>query len=101
MHVVADFLRKRASGWCMEVDQAVVSKSRQTETSRASDTAGDKKIFYLPLFADILSPPVNVTITAVKANSAVVTWDIPEGDPVIGFAITQQVSRPRAARVVG
>ncbi|XP_075883572.1 fibronectin type III domain-containing protein 5b isoform X1 [Nelusetta ayraudi] len=40
--------------------------------------------------ADSLSPPVNVTIKAVKANSAVVTWDIPEGDPVIGFAITQQ-----------
>ncbi|KAG7226297.1 hypothetical protein INR49_003048, partial [Caranx melampygus] len=27
-----------------------------------------------------LSPPVNVTIKALKANSAVVTWDIPEGD---------------------
>ncbi|XP_057715526.1 fibronectin type III domain-containing protein 5 isoform X2 [Corythoichthys intestinalis] len=40
--------------------------------------------------ADTLSPPVNVTIKAVKANSALVTWDIPEGDPVIGFAITQQ-----------
>lgn len=48
--------------------------------------------FPLCLFADSLSPPVNVTIKAVKANSAVVTWDIPEGDPVIGFAITQQVS---------
>ncbi|XP_076604116.1 fibronectin type III domain-containing protein 5b-like isoform X1 [Chaetodon auriga] len=43
-----------------------------------------------PVTADSLSPPVNVTIKAVKANSAVVTWDIPEGDPVIGFAITQQ-----------
>ncbi|XP_070835948.1 fibronectin type III domain-containing protein 5b-like [Chaetodon trifascialis] len=43
-----------------------------------------------PVKADSLSPPVNVTIKAVKANSAVVTWDIPEGDPVIGFAITQQ-----------
>lgn len=64
--------------------------------SCASDTAGDKKNFSLPLFADSLSPPVNVTITAVKANSAVVTWDIPEGDPVIGFAITQQVSRTHA-----
>ncbi|XP_061824523.1 fibronectin type III domain-containing protein 5b isoform X3 [Nerophis lumbriciformis] len=40
--------------------------------------------------SDGLSPPVNVTIKAVKANSAVVTWDIPDGDPVIGFAITQQ-----------
>lgn len=48
--------------------------------------------FSLCVSADSLSPPVNVTIKAVKANSAVVTWDIPEGDPVIGFAITQQVS---------
>ncbi|RVE67653.1 hypothetical protein OJAV_G00105080 [Oryzias javanicus] len=40
--------------------------------------------------ADSLSPPVNVTIKEVKANFAVVSWDIPEGDPVIGFAITQQ-----------
>ncbi|XP_023807537.1 fibronectin type III domain-containing protein 5 isoform X2 [Oryzias latipes] len=39
---------------------------------------------------DSLSPPVNVTIKEVKANFAVVSWDIPEGDPVIGFAITQQ-----------
>lgn len=54
--------------------------------------ASEKEIFCLCLFTDSLSPPVNVTITAVKANSAVVTWDIPEGDPVIGFAITQQVS---------
>lgn len=43
------------------------------------------------MFADSLAAPVNVTIKALKSNSAVVTWDIPEGDPVIGFAITQQV----------
>lgn len=48
------------------------------------------------MFADGLSPPVNVTITAVKANSALVSWDIAEGDPVIGFAITQQVSHAHA-----
>lgn len=50
-----------------------------------------KEPFVSLVFADSLSPPVNVTIKAVKANSAVVTWDIPEGDPVIGFAVTQQV----------
>ncbi|XP_003962368.3 fibronectin type III domain-containing protein 5-like [Takifugu rubripes] len=50
--------------------------------------------------ADSLSPPVNVTITAVKANSAVVTWDIPEGDPVIGFAITQQKKDVRMLRFI-
>lgn len=58
-------------------------------------------MFRLPLFADGLSPPVNVTITAVKANSAVVTWDIPEGDPVIGFAITQQVSNLTRVHING
>ncbi|XP_062295773.1 fibronectin type III domain-containing protein 5 [Scomber scombrus] len=47
-----------------------------------------------------LSPPVNVTIKAVKANSAVVTWDIPEGDPVIGFAITQQKKDVRMLRFI-
>lgn len=46
---------------------------------------------FIFISADSLSPPVNVTIREVKANSAVVSWDIPEGDPVIGFAITQQV----------
>ncbi|KAK1893801.1 Fibronectin type III domain containing protein 5 [Dissostichus eleginoides] len=49
---------------------------------------------------DSLSPPVNVTISAVKANSAVVTWDIPEGDPVIGFAITQQKKDVRMLRFI-
>lgn len=60
--------------------------------SVAAAMQGDEGVnFVFVLFADGLSPPVNVTIKAVKANSAVVTWDIPEGDPVIGFAITQQV----------
>ncbi|XP_076864604.1 fibronectin type III domain-containing protein 5b [Brachyhypopomus gauderio] len=40
--------------------------------------------------ADSLSAPLNVTIKTLEGNSAVVTWDILEGDPVIGFAITQQ-----------
>ncbi|KAK1791234.1 hypothetical protein P4O66_013256 [Electrophorus voltai] len=39
---------------------------------------------------DSLGPPVNVSIRDLKANSAVVTWDIPDAEPVIGFAITQQ-----------
>lgn len=41
--------------------------------------------------SDSLSAPLNVTIKALEGNSAIVTWDILEGDPVIGFAITQQV----------
>ncbi|KAI9537506.1 Fibronectin type III domain-containing protein 5 [Dissostichus eleginoides] len=51
-------------------------------------------------YVNSLSPPVNVTISAVKANSAVVTWDIPEGDPVIGFAITQQKKDVRMLRFI-
>ncbi|KAJ8385571.1 hypothetical protein AAFF_G00185250 [Aldrovandia affinis] len=47
-----------------------------------------------------LTAPVNVTIKALKANSAVVTWDIPEGDPVIGFAITQQKKDVRMLRFI-
>ncbi|RVE66314.1 hypothetical protein OJAV_G00106100 [Oryzias javanicus] len=38
----------------------------------------------------VLSAPLNVTIRELGVNSAVVTWEILEGDPVIGFAITQQ-----------
>ncbi|KAG7245210.1 hypothetical protein INR49_023776 [Caranx melampygus] len=38
----------------------------------------------------LLSAPLNVTIRELEVNSAVVTWEILEGDPVIGFAITQQ-----------
>lgn len=39
----------------------------------------------------LLSAPLNVTIREIEVNSAVVTWEILEGDPVIGFAVTQQV----------
>ncbi|XP_010877559.1 fibronectin type III domain-containing protein 5 isoform X1 [Esox lucius] len=52
------------------------------------------------VLADSLAAPVNVTIKALKANSAVVTWDIPEGDPVIGFAITQQKKDVRMLRFI-
>ncbi|XP_025050108.1 fibronectin type III domain-containing protein 4 isoform X2 [Alligator sinensis] len=34
--------------------------------------------------------PVNVTVTQLKANSATVSWDVPEGDVIIGYAILQQ-----------
>lgn len=50
--------------------------------------------------ADSLTAPVNVTIRELEANSAVVTWDIPEGEPVIGFAITQQRKDVRSLRFI-
>lgn len=45
----------------------------------------------LSLLADSPSAPVNVTVKHLKANSAVVTWDVLEDEVVIGFAISQQV----------
>ncbi|XP_043074316.1 fibronectin type III domain-containing protein 5 isoform X2 [Puntigrus tetrazona] len=50
--------------------------------------------------ADSLSAPLNVTIKALEGNSAIVTWDILEGDPVIGFAITQQKKDVRMLRFI-
>uniref|UniRef100_A0A8C7EHX1 Fibronectin type III domain containing 4 n=1 Tax=Nothoprocta perdicaria TaxID=30464 RepID=A0A8C7EHX1_NOTPE len=44
----------------------------------------------LPLFLYRPPSPVNVTVTQLKANSATVSWDVPEGDVVIGYAILQQ-----------
>lgn len=40
---------------------------------------------------DSPSAPVNVTVRHLKANSAVVSWDVLEDEVVIGFAISQQV----------
>lgn len=45
----------------------------------------------MSLLADSPSAPVNVTVKHLKANSAVVTWDVLEDEVVIGFAISQQV----------
>lgn len=45
-----------------------------------------------PCPADSPSAPVNVTVRHLKANSAVVSWDVLEDEVVIGFAISQQVT---------
>ncbi|XP_043918724.1 fibronectin type III domain-containing protein 4 isoform X1 [Protopterus annectens] len=44
--------------------------------------------------------PVNVTVTQLKANSATVTWDVPEGDTVIGYAISQQKQDAHVQRFI-
>ncbi|KAM9708321.1 fibronectin type III domain-containing protein 5b isoform 2-T2 [Menidia menidia] len=54
----------------------------------------------LSLCADGLSPPFNVSVRELKANAAVVSWDVPEGEPVIGFAITQQKKDVRMLRFI-
>ncbi|KAF1381350.1 hypothetical protein EPR50_G00151680 [Perca flavescens] len=48
----------------------------------------------------LLSAPLNVTIREIEGNSAIVTWEILEGDPVIGFAITQQKKDVRMLRFI-
>ncbi|XP_061899604.1 fibronectin type III domain-containing protein 4-like isoform X2 [Entelurus aequoreus] len=35
--------------------------------------------------------PVNVSVTQLRAHSAMVTWNVPQGDTVIGYSISQQV----------
>ncbi|XP_053107284.1 fibronectin type III domain-containing protein 4 isoform X2 [Hemicordylus capensis] len=44
--------------------------------------------------------PVNVTVTQLKANSATVSWDVPEGDIIIGYAISQQRQDGRMQRFI-
>ncbi|XP_049734610.1 fibronectin type III domain-containing protein 5 isoform X1 [Elephas maximus indicus] len=50
--------------------------------------------------AESLSAPVNVTVRHLKANSAVVSWDVLEDEVVIGFAISQQKKDVRMLRFI-
>ncbi|XP_068165492.1 fibronectin type III domain-containing protein 5-like [Antennarius striatus] len=40
--------------------------------------------------ATVPAPPVNISVTQLRAHSAMVTWNVPQGDTVIGYAISQQ-----------
>lgn len=42
-------------------------------------------------FTAVPAAPVNVSVTQLRAHSAMVTWNVPQGDTVIGYAISQQV----------
>ena len=42
-------------------------------------------------FSAVPAAPVNVSVTQLRAHSAMVTWNVPQGDTVIGYAISQQV----------
>ncbi|XP_011811719.1 PREDICTED: fibronectin type III domain-containing protein 4 [Colobus angolensis palliatus] len=44
--------------------------------------------------------PVNVTVTHLRANSATVSWDVPEGNIVIGYSISQQRQNGPGQRVI-
>ncbi|XP_059810235.1 fibronectin type III domain-containing protein 5 [Hypanus sabinus] len=50
--------------------------------------------------ADIIAAPVNVTVRHLQANSAVVSWEVPNGDAVIGYAISQQRKDVRMLRLI-
>uniref|UniRef100_A0A667XBU5 Fibronectin type III domain containing 4b n=1 Tax=Myripristis murdjan TaxID=586833 RepID=A0A667XBU5_9TELE len=50
----------------------------------------DSKYLLLLLFLSVPAAPVNVSVTQLRAHSATVTWNIPQGDTVIGYAISQQ-----------
>ncbi|XP_077422306.1 fibronectin type III domain-containing protein 4-like isoform X2 [Vanacampus margaritifer] len=45
----------------------------------------------MQLDATAPAAPVNVSVTQLRANSAKVTWNVPQGDTVIGYAVSQQV----------
>uniref|UniRef100_H3CZ44 Fibronectin type III domain containing 4b n=1 Tax=Tetraodon nigroviridis TaxID=99883 RepID=H3CZ44_TETNG len=40
--------------------------------------------------ATVPGVPDNVSVTQLRANSALVTWNVPQGDTVIGYSISQQ-----------
>uniref|UniRef100_A0A3B3DW02 Fibronectin type III domain containing 4b n=1 Tax=Oryzias melastigma TaxID=30732 RepID=A0A3B3DW02_ORYME len=42
------------------------------------------------LILSVPAAPVNVSVTQLRAHSAMVTWNVPQGDAVIGYAISQQ-----------
>uniref|UniRef100_A0A671NYV0 Fibronectin type III domain containing 4a n=1 Tax=Sinocyclocheilus anshuiensis TaxID=1608454 RepID=A0A671NYV0_9TELE len=42
------------------------------------------------LFLDRPPAPVNVSVMHLRADSATVSWEVPEGDIIIGFSISQQ-----------
>lgn len=54
--------------------------------------AGHAQAQVPPCPTDSPSAPVNVTVRHLKANSAVVSWDVLEDEVIIGFAISQQVT---------
>uniref|UniRef100_A0A3Q0RWA9 Fibronectin type III domain containing 4b n=1 Tax=Amphilophus citrinellus TaxID=61819 RepID=A0A3Q0RWA9_AMPCI len=50
-------------------------------------------LLYMPVFccySSVPAAPVNVTVTQLRVHSAMVTWNVPQGDTVIGYAISQQ-----------
>lgn len=66
-------------------------RRRRRELTRASQRAEPVNLFTSWPLTDRPPSPVNVTVTHLRANSATVSWDVPEGNIVIGYSISQQV----------
>uniref|UniRef100_A0A8C1K322 Fibronectin type III domain containing 4a n=1 Tax=Cyprinus carpio TaxID=7962 RepID=A0A8C1K322_CYPCA len=47
-------------------------------------------LLLLLFFLDRPPAPVNVSVMHLRADSATVSWEVPEGDIIIGFSISQQ-----------
>uniref|UniRef100_A0AAV2L8X3 Fibronectin type-III domain-containing protein n=1 Tax=Knipowitschia caucasica TaxID=637954 RepID=A0AAV2L8X3_KNICA len=45
-------------------------------------------------FAAVPAAPVNVSVSQLRADSALVTWSLPPGDTVIGYSLSQQPADP-------
>ncbi|XP_037100980.1 uncharacterized protein fndc4a isoform X3 [Syngnathus acus] len=52
----------------------------------------DPRIRFRPPRSDRPPAPVNVSVIHLSSDSATVSWEVPEGDVVIGFSVSQQVS---------
>ncbi|XP_036832287.1 fibronectin type III domain-containing protein 4 isoform X2 [Oncorhynchus mykiss] len=44
--------------------------------------------------------PVNVSVMHLRADSATVSWEVPEGDIIIGFSISQQRQQGHTQRFI-
>ncbi|XP_064780788.1 fibronectin type III domain-containing protein 4-like [Oncorhynchus masou masou] len=54
----------------------------------------------VPLSSDRPPAPVNVSVMHLRADSATVYWEIPEGEVIIGFSISQQRQEGHTQRFI-
>uniref|UniRef100_A0AAZ3QGB6 Fibronectin type-III domain-containing protein n=1 Tax=Oncorhynchus tshawytscha TaxID=74940 RepID=A0AAZ3QGB6_ONCTS len=57
-------------------------------------------ISLVPLSSDRPPAPVNVSVMHLRADSATVYWEIPEGEVIIGFSISQQRQEGHTQRFI-